>query len=452
MAHPLHYGKAQSLADHPLTGEREFFGMPPLPITASVAGKIVNELGTAVPSVTLNLTGSSSGMAVTSASGQYYFTLDPEGDYAVTPSKSNDVMVTNGISTIDLLLVRQHVLATIPFTSPYKIIAADVDGSGAVGTLDFLLIRTVVLQINTTFPNGRLWTFVSSDFAFADPRIPFPYQDTRTYTNIMQDLQNQDFVGIKLGDVNNSWDPATPKLSANGNVQMAIGNYSAYPESEIVIPVRVKDFRNITGYQFTLSWNPEVLRFIGVSNKALNGYFGLNRTAEGLLTTSWYDELVQPVTLSDSETVFELNFLAAGNDGASSEIRMDSKLAASEAYNGNLDMLEITARNGMVKVNGGFPSIANHQSSAFNLQVFPNPFKEAASISFAVPEDQVADILIYNIEGKLVKESKGFYSAGHHQILWDGRNSSGECLSAGCYYIKVNAGSSTGVAKVMRVK
>ncbi len=443
-------GKAQMTIVYPSSGEREFFSMPPLPVTASAAGKVITELGTIVPAVTISLTGSSSGAAVTSVTGQYHFDLNPEGNYAITPSKNNDILVTNGISTIDLLLVRQHVLATFPLTSPYKIIAADVDGSGAVGTLDFLLIRTVVLQINTTFPNGRLWTFVNSDFAFADPRVPFPYESARSYSNIIQDFQNQDFIGIKLGDVNNSWDPATPKQGAIGNMQLAMDAYTSMPGDEIIIPVRVKDFKNISGYQFTLSWDAEVLSLLEVNNKALQGYYGEQRRSEGWLTTTWYSETTEPVSLDDETVAFELKFLVAGKTGSHSEIKIGSELSASEAYNENLDLLEIKSRSGIINVTDD--GIINHQPPIINLQVFPNPFKETATISFSLPEEQAADILIYDIEGKLVKESHEYYSSGTRQIQWDGKNSIGERLSTGCYFIKVNMGNVTSVAKVVRVE
>jgi hypothetical protein len=51
---------------------------------------------------------------------------------------------------------------------------------------------------------------VASDFVFADAMHPFPFDNSRSYANINTDHLNQDFIGIKMCDVNNSWNPLIP--------------------------------------------------------------------------------------------------------------------------------------------------------------------------------------------------------------------------------------------------
>jgi hypothetical protein len=131
----------------------------------------------------------------------------------VAPSKSNDVVVNNGISSLDVLLMHSHILSIAPLGSPYKIIAAaecNADGNTQVSTNDLLFTRQLILGQITSFPVNRLWQFVSSDYVFPDVTNPFPFDKTRTYTNITTNQTGQDFIGIKLGDVNGSWDAGTP--------------------------------------------------------------------------------------------------------------------------------------------------------------------------------------------------------------------------------------------------
>src|SRR6185436_1668412 len=120
------------------------------------------------------------------------------------------ITTNNGITSVDVLQIRRHILGMLSLPSPYKIIAADVDGSGTVTTTDILHTRSMILQMTTTFPNGRLWSFVPADYVFADMQNPFPFPTTRTYTNLQQSVTRQDFIGIKLGDVNESWDSTIP--------------------------------------------------------------------------------------------------------------------------------------------------------------------------------------------------------------------------------------------------
>jgi len=175
-----------------------------------IAGNIHTETGTPVKGVTVNLAGSSGGNFPTASNGDYDYNIVPNGNYTVTPSKNNDVAVSNGISTLDILLVQRHILGTVQLSSPYKIIAADVNGSQSVSTLDVLLMRALVLGNATSFPGGNLWKFVSSDFVFTNPLSPFPFDSFRSYTNVTISHTGQDFIGIKLGDINNSWDSNVP--------------------------------------------------------------------------------------------------------------------------------------------------------------------------------------------------------------------------------------------------
>jgi hypothetical protein len=176
----------------------------------SISGKIASETGIAIPTCTVYLSGSEGDSMITANDGLYNFYVSEGGTYHITPSKRNDVVPNNGVSTFDIVLIQQHILAIQSLSSPYKIIAADVNASATVSTMDILLIRSVILAIKSSFPNDRLWEFASSDFVFDDPAEPFPFENTRTYNNISQSFADQNFYGIKLGDVNNSWDETIP--------------------------------------------------------------------------------------------------------------------------------------------------------------------------------------------------------------------------------------------------
>lgn len=172
----------------------------------TISGKIKTELGNSIPGVIVTLTGDDSLVAITSNDGLYSFNVSIAGNYVITPTKNYDSPNNKGITMLDLLLIRQHVLLSQSLITPYKIIAADGNRSSSITALDILLSKALILGTLNTFTNGRLWEFVSSDFTFIDSLNPFPFESTRTCTNIQQSLTNQDFIGVKLGDVDNSWD------------------------------------------------------------------------------------------------------------------------------------------------------------------------------------------------------------------------------------------------------
>jgi len=347
--------------------------------------------------------------------------------------------------------MQRHILGIQPLGSPYKIIAADVNLSTSVSTLDIVLARAVILGNTATFPNGKLWEFVESDFVFADPLNPFFYQSNRVNNNISTNQTGQNFIGIKLGDVNNSWDANTPKMSATGEVKFLVDEYTVMPGDEILVPVKVKDFNNVAGYQFTLSWNPNVLSFVEVNSQSVNGHYGKLKTNEGLLTTSWNSETGDALTLNDEAVLFELNFSVTGETNSYSEIKIGSELTASEAYNDRLDLLTVIPTNGMVNV-GDATGIFNSKSSIFNLKVQPNPFSTSTNIIFGLPRKETARIAVYNLQGKQIRYWQAEYEAGGHTIEWAGDDDAGNSLSKGLYYVMIMTKNFSKGMKVLIVR
>lgn len=180
-----------------------------------ISGKIHTETGIGIPGVTVILSGDASDTVVTVADGLYSFEVAAGGNYTITPSKANDSITNNGITTTDIALIRRHVLGTTHLNSPYKIIAADATNNSQVSTGDIPLVRIVVLNDKAKFPpaNSRLWEFVNSDHDFGAPpytSFPLPFPKTRTYSQLTTDQTNQNFIGVKIGDVNNSWNAGIP--------------------------------------------------------------------------------------------------------------------------------------------------------------------------------------------------------------------------------------------------
>lgn len=414
----------------------------------TISGSILSELGVPIRSVTTKLSGSGNQTYTGGLDGQYSFNVVQGDSCYIAPSKANDTITNNGVSTLDLILIQRQILAVQPLSSPYKKIAADVNNSKSVTTLDIILIRAVILQVALTYPNGRLWTFVRSDYPFNDSVPPYTYDNFRAYPNITSDQLNQNFIGMKLGDVNNSWNPSIAKQETVGEMQFVIGKHVAKQGDEIIIPVKVKDFKKITGYQFTLSWDANVLRLLEVNNKTMEAHYGMNAIANGLLTTSWFDEMTKDISLPDDETAFELKFKVIGGPGSHSDIAIGSQLTESEAYNQNLDLLSIVPVNGLVKVEDA-PLLNTQPASPITLLLQPNPFSNSTNIIFSIPQDETVSIIIHDLLGKEVKHILGRFMAGQHSIEWKGDDNGGKSLSTGLYQVRMSAGEKSLALKVL---
>lgn len=174
----------------------------------TIQGTVEMEVGLPIPDVDTD-GDLSTNADVTDQLGAYTISVAPIGtDVEVAPFRNDDPL--NGVTTFDMVVIRKHILGVDTLDSPYKIIAADVNGSGAVTTADLVEIRKLVLQVTTELPNDMpSWRFVDASFVFPNPLNPFqtPFPQSILLNNVVQGVFDLDFIGIKLGDVNGS---ATP--------------------------------------------------------------------------------------------------------------------------------------------------------------------------------------------------------------------------------------------------
>ena len=174
--------------------------------SATLTGKLQTEAGNPVTEKLVGVTGGVNLAGNTNANGVFQFDdLPVDLAYTVRPTHTSGVV--NGVSSLDLVHITRHILNIQALDSPYKMIAADANGSGTVTALDQVAIRRVILGLSGEFPNHTpSWRFVPVDYVFSDPSNPFAddFPEEITIDPLTVDLELLDFVGIKIGDVNGS--------------------------------------------------------------------------------------------------------------------------------------------------------------------------------------------------------------------------------------------------------
>jgi hypothetical protein len=93
-------------------------------------------------------------------------------------------------------------------------------------------------------------------------------------------------------------------------------------------------------------------------------------------------------------------------------------------------------------------------AAAFELEVAPNPARDATSVRFAVPNggaQVTADV--FDASGRRIRRLvDAALPAGARQLVWDGAADSGARASAGVYFVRVRAGSEESTARVVRLR
>jgi len=84
---------------------------------------------------------------------------------------------------------------------------------------------------------------------------------------------------------------------------------------------------------------------------------------------------------------------------------------------------------------------------------FPNPFNPITQIKFDVPEQKNIQIVVFDLNGKLVKTlTSQEYKQGRYKINWNAQNDFGQGVPSGMYFIRFSSDSYTNTKKILFLK
>ena len=407
----------------------------------NVSGLISTNDKLGIRDVEVDLKGSPFGNVMSDNQGGYAFPMMAfGGTYNVQPTKNDDFM--NGISTRDLVFMQRHLLGKEELDTPYKRIAADVNGDADISVNDIVELRRLILGVYDELPSNNSWRFVDADYVFPDPSDPFTpaFPEKYVIDNFLSNMADINFVGLKVGDVDNSADPN----GLNGNKTRNDNSLTLNAEEvtfnggeEVSLELRASAFNEITGYQFTLNFDPAVLEFAAIDNGVVemsDANLGLNFINDGIINVSWNN--ANGVTAIDEDILFTITFVALTNGALSDIVSINSRMVEAEAYNALDDVMNVQL---------GFNGQDGQQVSFRLYQNHPNPFEDATVIGFDLPEDGDVQLTIYDVTGKVVAlyrlaGTKGYNSA---QIY------SNDLTSTGVLYYQLDSKGYTATKKMV---
>ncbi len=357
-----------------------------------IAGTVATESNQTVSNVTVTIDANITEypVSVTTPSNGTFEKSVPNGiDYEVTASKGGDYI--NGVSTLDLVMIQRHILGIETLSSPYKMIAADVNNDGKVTAQDLTELRKLILGIYNELPNNASWRFpISSQTMNAS--TPFPYLEKIAISSLDKDMMNQNFVAVKVGDVNgnvttNVASPAVESRSAN-TVAMTVAEQTIAAGDVVDIAVTAANFNDVAGFQYTM--NLKGASFVGIDGGAI----GINDNnigviANDVVTMSYASD--KGVTVANDEVLFTITVKADRAVKVSEMLSIGSAVTSAEAYTSDLKVGKVSLE------------VRTAPVTAIELmQNEPNPFKGQTTVSFNMPEPAAASLSVYDVTGKVV--------------------------------------------------
>lgn len=180
-----------------------------LPTVVSMSGTILKHDEQALDSVSVELVqGDSIYHTVTNEMGQYTFENVEIGVPAtITPlTKLNETTRLEriqGINVLDLTSLIQHILGSQLLETPYQLIAADVNNSEDLTTVDLIDIQSYILNRIDAFPSNAYYRFIDANHEFTEPSNPWatPIPVFITVESPTTDMSELHFIGVKTGDL-----------------------------------------------------------------------------------------------------------------------------------------------------------------------------------------------------------------------------------------------------------
>ena len=179
-----------------------------LPTIVALSGVVATPNGIPLDSVLIQIIQSDTLYStLTDTLGRYSFESVPVLDTAIISpvfklNEDTRIERISGINIIDFIVMSRHILGTELITSPYTLIAADVNNSHSISTADLIALRSYVLYRTDSYPNNPFYRFLDAGFVF--PNMANPWETDFPESVIINPVSNRtdiNFVGIKIGNV-----------------------------------------------------------------------------------------------------------------------------------------------------------------------------------------------------------------------------------------------------------
>jgi len=363
------------------------------------------------------------------------------GSYIVIPRKNDDHL--NGVSTLDLVMIQRHILGLEKLNTPGKLIAADITKDQKIAASDIVELRKLILGITNSFKNNESWRFVDKSYRFQDPKNAYAELLPENYkVDAIKENMHVDFTSIKVGDVNNS--VVLEKLhnqleNRNSRVlTLSSGVQKVLAGQSIQVPVMNVEPNTLTGFQFTIHFDPSVLALESINGNLpgmTDNNFGFTKLSSGMLAVSYHQD--KEFELLTGSVMFTLVFRAREDGSLQDMVSIGSGIAHAEAYSQDYSLLDIKLE-----------WQKEVRTEALLHQNTPNPFISTTYISFELTELSNTVITIYDAFGKVVHTIYRLSDKGYNAL----EVNQNQLAGPGVYYYSIQAGDFKATRKMVVIE
>ena len=230
-------------------------------------------------------------------------------------------------------------------------------------------------------------------------------------------------------------------VPTEAQLTLTLPQLTAEQGEQLEVDLTVEDYTNLFLCQFSIRWNPDVLRFKEISENALDDepalLVNLNDSLSGFFRLISLNGSFTERSFEDGTALLKMKFEVIGQPGDTSHLDIsDDPTPYLAAGNGSTDPIPVFRNNGMVIVNspdGIYDPLVGGNATLYQNQ--PNPFQDKTVIQFDLAEPEYITFTLYDLLGKKILEQAQSYSAGSQFISLEQH----QLPSAGTYLYQIQA-------------
>ncbi|MEZ5049396.1 MAG: hypothetical protein R2766_07075 [Saprospiraceae bacterium] len=407
----------------------------------SIAGRISNRDGQPFDQTTVYLNSDLPEFPkVTNTDNEGAFAFDQliEGEsYTVKPYNNDDP--SNGVSTLDLVLIQRHILGLSSFTDMKDYIAADANNSQTISAADLIQLRKLILGLNSEFPSNTSWRFVPESATLTQNNV-FDFDDSYGIYQMDESIENADFIAIKVGDVNHSVNLSSRNNSdtrSNNTLNLMVDNVQFNGNESVYIPIFASDFVSMYGIQFSMHFDNEI-RVLSMQSGVLKLNDANYTIKDNTLKLSW-ENASELVSFDDKSPLFYIELVANHNTYLYGNVQMSSDIDG-ELVDENLEAQDLEL------------NITNPSDSYQNLVVsqnIPNPFSGKTTVTYQLPNDGVINIKVTSILGQELENISFYQWKGTHEYVFDNELHNAD---SGILLLTISDGINSNTIRMLTIK
>jgi len=340
--------------------------------------------------------------------------------FQVEPQKIDDD--ENGVDSWDLYLLANELNAS-QFDSPYQKFASDIDDDGVISSKDLAHLNDFLLK-KSALPSS--WRFYDASCL---PPIISPFGICSQSINYDEKLRPLHFIGVKMGDLNNSVLANSNQMPEHIYGQMSLNTISqqlnAGETYDINFSLKGED---VVATQFSLNLGSLELLDVVANGSSILADIGMHLD----------QNVVTFVAIGGQAPTqsFTIKVKATIQSNLSEELSLATDFSNAKAYDseGYLYDLKLT--------------FGGDSADYFMLyQNNPNPFGDVTNIRFYLPMSSLATLTIFDLNGQRLKTVQTYCQKGMNNIpiLKSDLN------LTGIYFYKLAAGDQSAIRKMMLI-